>query len=310
MCLVPRRSAGAVAYVDHVAQRVWFCDGPARRATPEPLTAPPPDGEVHHHGGLSATPDGDWVLAVREVHRQGAGRPSRSVVALSTRGARPSETTLLDGHDFFGTPRVQPDRRPLGRGGLGSSRHAVGRLGGRGAARSSAAPGATKGAVMRSRRPRALAGGGRSRGVGRPAGLGTRRFTALSSRTGEVGGSPTSTPGSRRGQVEPIALTTLRGRVPRARLGAQSDDHRRARRRHGRGTHDDGRPRRARQAGPRRMGGRPTTAGSPRAALRVDQRALRARRRPGAHREHTGIPSERLGPDPRRACAHRCARVP
>ena len=108
MCLVPGRSAGAVAYVDHVAQRVWFCDGPASRATPEPLTAPPPDGEVHHHGGLSATPDGDWVLAVREVHRQGAGRPTRSVVALSTRGARPSETTLLDGHDFFGTPRVRP----------------------------------------------------------------------------------------------------------------------------------------------------------------------------------------------------------
>ena len=108
MCLVPGRSAGAVAYVDHVAQRVWFCDGPASRATPQPITAPPPEGEVHHHGGLSATSDGDWVLAVREVHRKGAGRPIRSVVALSTRGARPSETTLLDGHDFFGTPRVSP----------------------------------------------------------------------------------------------------------------------------------------------------------------------------------------------------------
>jgi len=108
MCLVPGRSPGAVAYVEQVAQRVWFCDGPAGRSTPEPLTAPPPEGEVHHHGGLSASPDGDWVLAVREVHREGAGSPTRSIVALSTRGAPPSETTLLDGHDFFGTPRVHP----------------------------------------------------------------------------------------------------------------------------------------------------------------------------------------------------------
>ncbi len=108
MCLVPRRSAGAVAYVDQEDQRVWFCDGPADRATPEPLTTPPRDGEVHHHGGLSTTPDGDWVLAVREVHQEGAGAPTRSVVALSARGARPGETTLLADHDFFGTPRVHP----------------------------------------------------------------------------------------------------------------------------------------------------------------------------------------------------------
>jgi dipeptidyl aminopeptidase/acylaminoacyl peptidase len=30
-------------------------------------------------------------------------------VALSTRGAQPSETTLLAGHDFYGSPRVHPD---------------------------------------------------------------------------------------------------------------------------------------------------------------------------------------------------------
>ena len=37
------------------------------------------------------------------------GRPVRSVVALSTRGEPPDETTLLEGHDFFGSPRVHPD---------------------------------------------------------------------------------------------------------------------------------------------------------------------------------------------------------
>ncbi len=57
----------------------------------------------------SATPDGDWVLAVREVHLPGTRRPVRSIVALSTRTAQPGETTLLEGHDFFGSPRVHPD---------------------------------------------------------------------------------------------------------------------------------------------------------------------------------------------------------
>ena len=111
VCLVPRRSGGAFAYVDQADQRVWFCDGPASAAVappavPRALTAAPPDGEVHNHGGLATTPDGDWVLAVREVHRHGGQRPTRSLVALSTRGTEPSESTLCDGHDFFGAPRV------------------------------------------------------------------------------------------------------------------------------------------------------------------------------------------------------------
>jgi dipeptidyl aminopeptidase/acylaminoacyl peptidase len=114
MCLVPRRSPGAFAFVDQAEQRVWFCDGPVTagpspRSAPRPLTAAPPEGEVHNHGGLGSTPDGAWVLAVREVHRPGARRPVRSVVALSTRAAEPSESTLLEGHDFFGAPRVDPD---------------------------------------------------------------------------------------------------------------------------------------------------------------------------------------------------------
>jgi dipeptidyl aminopeptidase/acylaminoacyl peptidase len=113
MCLVPSRSAGAFAYVDQADQRVWFCDGPAAvggevSATPRALTPLPPEGEVHNHGGLSATADGDWVLAVREVHPEGGGHPARCVVALSTRDDGPYEATLLEGHDFFGSPRVDP----------------------------------------------------------------------------------------------------------------------------------------------------------------------------------------------------------
>jgi len=114
MCLVPGRARGAFAFVDHADQRVWFCDGPGgpgpgEPARPQPLTARAPEGEAHHHGGLCATPDGDWVLAVREVHRADAPRPTRCVVALSTRSAQPSESVLLAGHDFYGAPAVDHD---------------------------------------------------------------------------------------------------------------------------------------------------------------------------------------------------------
>ncbi len=110
VCLVPGRSAGAFAYVDQADQRVWLCDGGGDapgRATPRALSAPALEGERHRHGGLRATADGDWVLAVREMHpAEGHGRPQRSIVAFATRTAMPSESTLLAGHDFFGAPRV------------------------------------------------------------------------------------------------------------------------------------------------------------------------------------------------------------
>ena len=115
LCLVPGRSSGAFAYVDQADQRVWFCDGAGAAGGIEPvaLSVAPPTGEVHRHGGLSATADGEWVLAVREIHHEGSARPLRSVVALSTRAAAPCETTLLDGHDFFGTPRPHPSGERL-----------------------------------------------------------------------------------------------------------------------------------------------------------------------------------------------------
>jgi dipeptidyl aminopeptidase/acylaminoacyl peptidase len=109
VCLVPGHADGAFAYVDQADQRVWFCDGPAAggpgAAVPRPLTPEPPPGTELRHGGLGATADGEWVLAVREAHREGAAPPARRVVALPTRRGAP-EATLLGGHDFYGAPRV------------------------------------------------------------------------------------------------------------------------------------------------------------------------------------------------------------
>jgi dipeptidyl aminopeptidase/acylaminoacyl peptidase len=46
------------------------------------------------------------VLAVREVHRADAPGPVRAVIALSTSTGTPRVVTLLEGHDFYGAPRV------------------------------------------------------------------------------------------------------------------------------------------------------------------------------------------------------------
>jgi dipeptidyl aminopeptidase/acylaminoacyl peptidase len=108
LALVPAHAPGAFAYVDQADQRVWFCAGPGAVASCRALSAEPPTGELHNHGGLSVTPDGDFVLAVREVHRRGASRPERCIVALGTRAEPAPESVVLGGHDFFGTPRVDP----------------------------------------------------------------------------------------------------------------------------------------------------------------------------------------------------------
>jgi dipeptidyl aminopeptidase/acylaminoacyl peptidase len=111
--LVPGWGPGAFAYVDLAHQRVWLSEGAGAGAgagtEPRPLTPSPPARTRWRHGGLSATPDGDWVLAVRESEGDGAAAPDRCIVALSTRHAHPTESTLADGHDFFGAPRVALD---------------------------------------------------------------------------------------------------------------------------------------------------------------------------------------------------------
>jgi dipeptidyl aminopeptidase/acylaminoacyl peptidase len=114
VCLVSGREDAAFAYVDHSAQRVWICEDPlGGTAVPRPLSPVPPPGELHRHGGLAATPDGSWVLAVRETHPSDGGRPVRAVVALCTTSTEPRASILVDGHDFFGTPSVDLTGRRL-----------------------------------------------------------------------------------------------------------------------------------------------------------------------------------------------------
>jgi dipeptidyl aminopeptidase/acylaminoacyl peptidase len=103
MCLVSGWAEGAFAYVDQTDQRVWVCERGAPSASPRPLSDEAPPGEQHRHGGLGATADSRWILAVREVHATGAARPLHRVVALAVDPeAEPAETVLFEGRDFYG----------------------------------------------------------------------------------------------------------------------------------------------------------------------------------------------------------------
>ncbi len=268
MCLVPDRSAGAFAYVDQADQRVWWCDGPGApgpgAATPRPLTSVPPAGEVHNHGGLSATADGDWVLTVREIHREGRPGPVRSVVALSTRDEQPCETTLLDGHDFFGTPRPHPtaDRLavvawdhpdmpwdasvllvlPLARVASGARGHDA----------------------LDPAGPAWAVAGGPGESVGQPAWDRDGSLLFVSDRRGWW--QPYVHPGRPGAGPEPTAADGPGGRVPRSGLGARPAHHRGDARRHGRGADDivgPGRAHPARSVGPGERRARRRRCGNP-----------------------------------------------
>ena len=110
--MLPRPGARTrgFAYVGASDQRVWLQHGAG--AAPRPLTPEPPDGERWAHGGLGASADGAWVVAVREVHgaegegAHGTRSPRRCVVALGTGPGHAGASVLAQGHDFYGAPRL------------------------------------------------------------------------------------------------------------------------------------------------------------------------------------------------------------
>ncbi len=267
VCLVPGHAAGAFAYVDQADQQVWWCDGGTDAPGPVPpraLSAPTPT-PTHsaRHGGLTATADGDWVLAVREVQHGGHGPPTRSIVAFSTRSATPSESTVLAGHDFFGAPRVDAtvgrlavvvwdhpdmpwDASSLVVVALARSDHTLSAAG-----------------------PPTTVAGGADESVGQPAWQrdGTLRF--VSDRRGWWQPYVHAAPFDER--AEPVALERRGGRVPRSRLGPRPGDDGGDARRRARGPPD--------LVGARRRGAPAPGRGARGrcAALHVDRRALRAR---------------------------------
>ena len=78
---------------------------------PRPVTAPGDRPGAVRWADARATPDGRFVIAVRETHPHDDGEARNEIVALDLRDA--SEHVLVTGRDFGAAPRPSPDGRQL-----------------------------------------------------------------------------------------------------------------------------------------------------------------------------------------------------
>ncbi len=108
---------GGGAYVPHrdtlffsedSSQRLYRLNGPGDAApiTPESVTP----GSCRY-ADASVAPDGDWLVAVREVHEKDQ-EVVNDLVIISAEGSRPPRS-LISGNDFYSFPRISPDGRHL-----------------------------------------------------------------------------------------------------------------------------------------------------------------------------------------------------
>src|SRR4051794_18634191 len=105
---------GGVSYVarDRV---VWFTNFTDQRiyraeegADPVPLTPDPPVPAGVRFANPALTPDGRWLIAVRETHD---GDVVNDIAAIATETGEAHR--LVGGHDFFAAPRLDPDGTQL-----------------------------------------------------------------------------------------------------------------------------------------------------------------------------------------------------
>ena len=78
---------------------------------PQPITPPPASPRALRYADGRVTPDGLWLIWVRESHRD-SGEVVNDLVAIDTSGASQSICLAAD-HDFYSSPRLSPDGRRL-----------------------------------------------------------------------------------------------------------------------------------------------------------------------------------------------------
>ena len=99
-------AAGGVAwYVEHGDQRIRQI----RPGEPATVLSPEPDApKALRYADFRPTPDGRWLIGVGERHVNGEREPRNTVFALATDGSE-RLVTLVEGADFYGSPRVSPN---------------------------------------------------------------------------------------------------------------------------------------------------------------------------------------------------------
>ncbi len=93
---------GAVFFSNFEDQRVYRVRGGTE---PEAITAEPAAPRSVRYADQVVTPDGRWLVCVRERHLD--GEVVNDVVVVPTDGGEAA--VLAEGHDFFSAPRVSPD---------------------------------------------------------------------------------------------------------------------------------------------------------------------------------------------------------
>ena len=102
-----RARRGTLFFSNLADQRLYRQDP---GAAPRPLTPEPPAPAALRYADASLTPDGAWLVCVRESHR--GGEVVNELVALPADGSA-APHVLAGGRDFYAAPRLDPSGRRL-----------------------------------------------------------------------------------------------------------------------------------------------------------------------------------------------------
>ncbi len=97
-----------IVYFSNFSDQRLYRQAPG--ATPEPITPDPPAPRALRYADGRITPDGHWLICVRERHEERG--VSNELVALPTDGATPPKI-IAEGYDFYAAPRISPDGTKL-----------------------------------------------------------------------------------------------------------------------------------------------------------------------------------------------------
>ncbi len=102
---------GSIYFSNFEDQRVYRIDPPA--GAPVAITAEPSIARSVRYADHAVSPDGLWLLCVRERHLGASATEVVNDIVVLSLDDDASPTVVAEGHDFFAAPRWSPDGRSL-----------------------------------------------------------------------------------------------------------------------------------------------------------------------------------------------------